>query len=349
MRDRKIFASGSTVDFRETSGGKKKLPSIFAVNFTLIELLVITAQHCRDFFKRFICTDKYGCVRKHTENAALKNTPLFLKRERGRGGKRKTSFLVKRSFPLSPTLSPFTLIELLVVIAIIAILAAMLMPALQQARDRAKASQCTSNCKQIGTGLLMYADANDGMIPPHTGPNPGRTDNNAAYDISWAGYLFLAKNLDGKVIACPKGPQTYLSHYRVTSNDCKAYTYNVSYGINRMVTLSNTRKYKLGRLKNPSQGMIFSDSAQAKGSKAATRDTGYYIIAQGWETVAAGNCGSVATRHSGAANFIYFDGHSNAIKTGCTVAPRDYSDAVNPYVLGLEVYKSSSTFWTVKY
>ena len=38
--------------------------------FTLIELLVITSQHCRHFFKRFICTDKYGCVRKHTENAA---------------------------------------------------------------------------------------------------------------------------------------------------------------------------------------------------------------------------------------------------------------------------------------
>ena len=37
--------------------------------FTLIELLVITSQHCRHFFKRFICTDKYGCVRKHTENA----------------------------------------------------------------------------------------------------------------------------------------------------------------------------------------------------------------------------------------------------------------------------------------
>ena len=43
--------------------------------FTLIELLVVTSQLCRDFFKRFICTDKYGCVRKHTENAALKNTP----------------------------------------------------------------------------------------------------------------------------------------------------------------------------------------------------------------------------------------------------------------------------------
>jgi len=44
-------------------------------HFTLIELPVVTSQLCRDFFKRFICTDQYGCVRKHTESAALKNTP----------------------------------------------------------------------------------------------------------------------------------------------------------------------------------------------------------------------------------------------------------------------------------
>ena len=42
--------------------------------FTLIELPVVTSQHCRHFFKRFVCTDKYGCVRKHTESAAHKNT-----------------------------------------------------------------------------------------------------------------------------------------------------------------------------------------------------------------------------------------------------------------------------------
>ena len=45
-------------------------------SFTLIELLVITAQHCRDFFRGFICTDQYGCVRKHTENTALKNKKI---------------------------------------------------------------------------------------------------------------------------------------------------------------------------------------------------------------------------------------------------------------------------------
>ncbi len=59
----------------------------------------------------------------------------------------------------------FTLIELLVVIAIIAILAAILLPALNSARERGRQASCVSNLKTLGTATQMYADGNDGFIP----------------------------------------------------------------------------------------------------------------------------------------------------------------------------------------
>jgi prepilin-type N-terminal cleavage/methylation domain-containing protein/prepilin-type processing-associated H-X9-DG protein len=62
----------------------------------------------------------------------------------------------------------FTLIELLVVVAILAILAAMLIPALQGAKEKGKAAVCISNLRQIYTALALYAGDNNGSIPPGT-------------------------------------------------------------------------------------------------------------------------------------------------------------------------------------
>ena len=130
----------------------------------------------------------------------------------------------------------FTLIELLVVIAIIAILASMLLPALSNARAKARAISCVGNLKSIGTSMMMYADSMDGYAPPISGKFRWPLTNNC----NWAYALTAAKLLPegAPLFYCPVSGVTNRTAAKAKNSAEQSWTY-YTYGL-RMNKDNNT-------------------------------------------------------------------------------------------------------------
>ena len=202
----------------------------------------------------------------------------------------------------------FTLVELLITIAIIAILASILLPALQKAKETAKAISCTNNLKQLGVvWISYYSDYHESLLPTSMRYAKG--------DIFWhelllqhLGYVFewssAADSGKKKLFRCPADSSGRLSQF-----NCKLY---LSYGDNPYLgykgvypgwTWISGLYPKLGSLNRypPAQIMVFGDRWKRVAPGNHTKWTSYLL-----DTADTG----VYRAHSGGMNALYADGHA---------------------------------------
>jgi len=120
----------------------------------------------------------------------------------------------------------FTLVELLVVIAIIALLAAILLPALNKARERAKVITCTNCLKQLGLTFHMYSGDFNGQFPPaRVGSWPIGDFGNGGSVPYWGFHLFYSDYVKrDQMLSCPQS-----QGLRLTLNDYSSYCYWANY------------------------------------------------------------------------------------------------------------------------
>ena len=165
----------------------------------------------------------------------------------------------------------FTLIELLVVIAIISTLAAMLLPALHNARERARTASCINNLRQIGLALDMYASDHGDKLP-HEDANKGQ--------VAWPLAILPFLGDSREVLYCPAVAKSHPGRPE-------------SYRFNSYLEREGEQHQALAELRRPSQTVVVFDATTGDGRLSSKGK---------WDDV-------TKSRHGGMANLLFVDWH----------------------------------------
>lgn len=233
---------------------------------------------------------------------------------------------------VQPRSRGFTLIELLVVISIIAVLVALLLPAVQQAREAARSTQCKNNIKQLVLALHNYSDNWGGRLMPADVYNYTLPASSGGESRYWFGELdttvsprrlvhqkgFLAPYMESQwqSYQCPAFSEPFASPRfdRLASG----YSYNYRYlgpglqsAVNWVDGTVDPRKpitFRFADVMQTTQTIVFADAAEVSCVNWPTCSD--LVVRESWYMEPpSGQFPNTHFRHNGVANVGYLDGH----------------------------------------